>query len=126
MRHRIITLAAAAAVLSTSASAAELPVARQKARHVAVHRVHRIHAGYAATHFGYYFGDWGARWGGAPSSWYASRFALGGTGWTGGGAFLASSPKGIAAIDCPARRPDVCLAEPIVVAVPATRPFARP
>lgn len=125
MRTWIISLGAAMTCLPAAGSAAELPIPPlHKARHVAVHHVHRMHTTRPAAHFGYFFGGWGARMGGTAGSWHASTFALGGAPWNGTGALLASSPKGVASIDCSARRPDVCLAEPIVMPVRPVGPLA--
>jgi hypothetical protein len=99
-----------------AANAAELPVPKlHKVHHVAVHRTHA-----AKPHFGYYFGHWGWRWGGTARSWYGSTFVLAGAPrWDGAATVVRASPKGIAAIDCPDWRPDVCLAEPILAPVAA-------
>jgi hypothetical protein len=86
--------------------AAELPVPKLKA-HRAVHHQRAL-----AVHFGYYFGRFGWRSGGTAGSWYGSTFALLARP-AGPGVLL--SPKGVAAIHCTARRPFVCLAEPVVV-----------
>lgn len=122
MRIWTISLAATA-FLSVPAVAAQLSIPPTKARHTAAHRVHLSRVPRAPTHFGYYFGQWGWRAGGTPGSWYASMFGLGGGPWSGTGAVLASSRQGVAAIDCSDRRPDVCLAKPIVSAVPPRGPL---
>jgi len=99
---RIFALAGVFLVLSISVRAAELPAPG-----------HHRHA--PAGHFGYYFGNYGWRSGGTPGSWQGSTFALLAT--PAGHVIHARSPKGVAAIHCPAARPLVCLAEPVVVPV---------
>lgn len=108
-------LTASLALLPLAASAAELPVPKLHRAHV-----YRVHARYVQrVHFGYYWGQSGWRWGGSAHSWYGSTFAFGGPP---GPAALASSPKGVAAIDCSGPRPNVCLAEPVVVPVALAGP----
>ena len=118
----VAAFAAAALSLPVAATAAELPVAHR----VIAHRVHRLHVHVPRQHFGYYFGRWGTRSGGSASSWYGSIFVLAGGPWDEPSIVLAASPRGIAAIHCTGRRPDACLAEPVVAAVPvAERPVWR-
>ena len=118
-----IVLAASIVALPIAADAAELAVPQVHKAHVAKHR-RVVHI--ARAHFGYYFGQWGWRSGGTASSWYGSTFALASGPWGGPGIVLKASPRGIAAIHCTARRPDACLAEPVVAAVPvAAPPFGR-
>jgi hypothetical protein len=123
---RIVTaFATAVLLLPSGASAAELPVPKLH-RHAAIHRVHRLHGYAPRQHFGYYFGGWGWRSGGTASSWYGSTFVLAGDPWEGPAIVLKASPKGVARIDCPERRPDACLAEPLLAPVAAAEPpFGR-
>jgi len=107
---RIFALAGVFLVLSLTVRAAELPAPELHKAHRAVHHRHP-----PAGHFGYYFGNFGWRSGGTPGSWHGSTFAL--LAGPAGHVLLASSPKGVAAIHCPAARPLVCLAEPVVVPV---------
>lgn len=86
-------------VMPLVAHAAESPVARSSKSHP--------HHG---RHSGYYFGHFGGRSGGTAGSWYGSTFAL--LDRSGGRVTLASGSK--RAIHCPASRPLVCLAEPVV------------
>ena len=111
----VVALAATVPLLPFAASAAELPV--PASHHRVTHHVRHVHV--PRQHFGYYFGHWGWRSGGTASSWYGSTFALAGGPWSGPGMVLRASPKGVAAIHCTARRPDACLAEPVVVPVAA-------
>lgn len=108
---RIVAVAGLLFVLPLAGRAAELPVQKLPKAHRAVHYVRPL-----ATHFGYYFGDFGSRSGGSARSWYGSAFALR-AGPAEPSILLASSPKNIAAIHCPPRRPLVCLAEPVVTPV---------
>ncbi len=110
-----IALAAALLCAPCAAGAAELAVPKLHKARTVVHRVHVVHV--VRTHVGYYWGHWGVRSGGTARSWYGSTFAFAGPDWNGGGPVLASSPRGIAAIHCSERRPDACLAEPIVAPV---------
>ena len=107
---RIFALAGVLLVLPMSVRAAELPAPKLAKAHGAVH-----HRRASAGHFGYYFGNYGWRSGGTPGSWQGSTFALLAT--PAGHVIHARSPKGVAAIHCPAARPLVCLAEPVVVPV---------
>jgi hypothetical protein len=107
---RIFALAGVFLVLPLAVHAAELPAPKLPKAHRAVHHRHAL-----AGHFGYYFGNFGWRSGGTPGSWNGSTFAL--LARPAGHVMLASSPKGVAAIHCPAERPLVCLAEPVVVPV---------
>lgn len=108
---RIIALSAALLFVPYAVNAAELPVPK-------LHKVHRTHHA-AQAHFGYYFGQWGWRWGGTARSWYGSTFVFAGErGWE-GASMVAASPKGVAAIVCPEWRPDACLAEPVLRPVAA-------
>jgi hypothetical protein len=116
---RSVVVSAALLLLPYAANAAELPVPKphkvqpHKVHRIAAHRTYRVRAAYTARpHFGYYFGQWGWRWGGTARSWYGSTFAV-------AGAVVAASPKGVAAIDCPDWRPDACLAEPVLTPVAA-------
>lgn len=108
---RIVALAGVLLVLPLAVRAAEMPVPKLPKAHRAVH-----HRRALAVHFGYYFGRVGWRSGGGAGSWYGSSFALLASP-AEPGVLLASSPKGVAAIHCPARRPLVCLAEPVVMRV---------
>ncbi len=108
---RIVGLAGLLLVLPLAARAAELPMSKLPKAHRAVHHQRAL-----PVHLGYYFGGFGSRSGGAAGSWYGSAFALVGSP-AGPGVLLASSPKGVAAIHCPPRRPLVCLAEPVVMPV---------
>lgn len=119
---KIVIAWAAAVMLPLAANAAELPV--PKPHRVVAHRVHRHHAYAPAHHFGYYFGRWGWRSGGTASSWYGSTFALAGGPWDGPAIVLKASPKGIAWIHCTERRPDACLAEPVLAGVAVAEPWA--
>ena len=107
---RISALAGMFLVLPLAVRAAELPAPKLLNAHRAVH-----HRRALAGHFGYYFGHFGWRSGGTAGGWRGSTFAL--LAGPAGHVTLASSPKGVAAIHCPARRPLVCLAEPVVVPV---------
>jgi hypothetical protein len=107
---RIFALAGVFLVLPLAVRAAELPAPELPKAHRTVHHRH-VHA----AHFGYYFGRFGWRSGGTAGSWHSSTFAL--LARPAGHVMLASSPKGVAAIHCPAGRPLVCLAEPVVVPV---------
>jgi len=111
-----MALAAAMIALPIAADAAELAVPQVHKAHAAKHR-RVVHV--ARAHVGYYFGRWGWRSGGTASSWYGSTFVLAGGPWGTAGVVLKASPRGIAAIHCTARRPDACLAEPVVVPVAA-------
>jgi hypothetical protein len=107
---RIFALAGVFLVLPLAVRAAELHAPKLHKTHPAVPHGHAL-----AGHFGYYFGNFGWRSGGTAGSWHGSTFSL-----LAGPArhvALASSPKGVAAIHCPAERPLVCLAEPVVVPV---------
>jgi hypothetical protein len=118
---RPVAVAAALLLVPYAANATELPVPKlHKVHRVAVHRMDRVRAAYAAKpHFGYYFGQWGWRWGGTARSWYGSTFAFAGASGLDGAALVAASPKGVAAIDCPEWRPDACLAEPVLTPIAA-------
>jgi hypothetical protein len=107
---RIVALAGVLLVLPLAVRAAELPVPKLPKAHRVVH-----HRRVLAVHFGYYFGHFGGRSGGAAGSWYGSTFAL--LARSAGPGLLLSSPKRVAAIHCPPRRPLVCLAEPVVVPI---------
>jgi hypothetical protein len=107
---RIFALAGVFLVLPLAVRAAELPAPELPKAHRTVHHRHAH-----AAHFGYYFGRFGWRSGGTAGSWHSSTFAL--LARPAGHVMLASSPKGVAAIHCPAGRPLVCLAEPVVVPV---------
>lgn len=107
---RIFALAGVFLVLPLAIRAAELPAPKLPKAHRAMHHRHAV-----SRHFGYYFGNFGRRSGGTPGSWNGSTFAL--LARPAGHVILASSPKGVAAIHCPAERPLVCLAEPVVVPV---------
>jgi hypothetical protein len=113
---RSVVVSAALLLLPYAANAAELPVPKpHKVHRAAVHRTYRVRAAYAAKpHFGYYFGQWGWRWGGTARSWYGSTFAFAGASGLHGASVVTASPKGVAAIDCPDWRSDVCLAEPVL------------
>jgi hypothetical protein len=119
---RSVVVSATLLLFPYAATAAELPVPKvHKVHRIAVHRPYRVRAAYAAKpHFGYYFGQWGWRWGGTERSWYGSTFAFAGASEFDGAAVVRASPKGIAAIDCPDWRPDACLAEPVLTPVVAT------
>ncbi len=117
---RIVTALAIAALLPLSANAAELPV--PKLHRVVAHRAHR-HVYAPARHFGYYFGGWGRRSGGTASSWYGSTFVLAGSPWEGPAIVLKAGPKGVARIHCTERRPDACLAEPVLAGVAVAEPW---
>jgi hypothetical protein len=115
-----IAIAFAAAVLPPlAANAAELPV--PKLHRVVAHRVHG-HVYAPTRHFGYYFGGWGWRSGGTASSWYGSTFVLAGDPWEGPAMVLKASPKGVARIHCTERRPDACLAEPLLAGMAVAEP----
>lgn len=114
-------LAATIIALPIAADAAELAVPPVHKAHAAKVRHARI-VHVARAHFGYYWGHWGWRTGGTASSWYGSTFVLAGEPWGGPGVVLKASPKGVAAIHCTERRPDACLAEPVVVPVAAAAP----
>jgi hypothetical protein len=118
---RSVVLSAALLLVPYAANAAELPVPKlHKMHRVAVHRTHRARVAHTAKpHFGYYFGHWGWRWGGTARSWYGSTFVFAGASGLEGASVIAASPKGVAAIDCPDWRPDVCLAEPVLAPVAA-------
>jgi len=119
---RIVAFSAILLLLPYAANAAELPVPKpHKTQRVVGHRPHRVRTAHAAKpHFGFYFGGWGWRWGGTATSWYGSTFVFpGAPGW-GGASVVKASPKGVAAIHCPAWRPNVCLAEPILAPVATT------
>jgi hypothetical protein len=107
---RILVLGGVFLVLPLAVRAAELPAPELPKAHRTVHHRHAH-----AAHFGYYFGRFGWRSGGTAGSWHSSTFAL--LARPAGHVMLASSPKGVAAIHCPAGRPLVCLAEPVVVPV---------
>jgi hypothetical protein len=107
---RIFALGGVFLVLPLAVRAAELPAPELPKAHRTVHHRHAH-----AAHFGYYFGRFGWRSGGTAGSWHSSTFAL--LARPAGHVMLASSPKGVAAIHCPAGRPLVCLAEPVVVPV---------
>lgn len=124
MTKIVVAFAAGVLLLPIAATAAELPVTRSHHR-VTVHRVHHLHVAVQRQHFGYYFGQWGRRSGGTASSWYGSTFALAGGPWDGPGIVLKASPRGVAAIHCTTRRPDACLAEPVIAAVPVAEPPLR-
>jgi hypothetical protein len=117
-------LAAGLVFGGAAAHAADLPLPKLHKHKVEVHfRHHGRVVRRERVHFGYYFGQWGWRWGGTVGSWYDSRFALaGGPGWNGAPILLASSSKRFAAIDCSGPRPRVCLAEPIVAPVRRAEP----
>jgi hypothetical protein len=117
---RIVIALAAAVLLPLAANAAELPVA--KSHRAVSHRVQRRHVHAPAQHFGYYFGGWGWRSGGTASSWYGSTFVLAGGPWEGPAIVLKASPKGVARIHCTQRRPDACLAEPVLAGVAVAEP----
>jgi hypothetical protein len=107
---RIIALAGVLLVLPLAVGAAELTVPKLPKAHRALY-----HRRALAVRFGYYFGRFGSRSGGTAGSWYGSTFALlAGSAEPG---VLLASPKGVAALHCPARRPLVCLAEPVVTSV---------
>ncbi len=112
MRRTVFAVAALLAG-SLAGRAAELPPAGP----VHVHRAHPVHV--MRAHHGYYWGRWGSRTGGSGQLWYRSTFALGGGGWEGGPALLASSPRRVFAVHCNWARPDACLSKPIVVPVGA-------
>jgi len=120
-----IVLAAAIIALPIAADAAELAVPPIHKAHAAkVHHRHIVHI--ARAHFGYYWGHRGWRSGGTASSWYGSSFVLAGGPWDRPGVVLKASPKGVAFIHCTERRPDACLAEPVVVpAAVAALPIGR-
>lgn len=115
---KIIALLAAVLFVPCAAGAAELPVPKLHRVHRRV--VHRVRAAHTTKpHFGYYFARWGWRRGGTACSWYGSTFVFAGVpGWD-EAATVAASPKGIAVIDCPDWRPDVCLAEPVLAPLTA-------
>ena len=113
-----VALAATVPLLPFAASGAELPV--PASHHRVTHHVRHVHV--PRQHFGYYFGQWGWRSGGTASSWYGSTFALAGGPWGGLAIVLKASPKSIVAIHCTERRPDACLGEPIIAAVPVAEP----
>lgn len=118
---RSIAFSAVLLLAPYAVKAAELPVSKpHKVHRVAVHRAYRVRVAHAAKpHFGYYFGQWGCRFGGTARSWYGSTFAFAGASGLDGASVVAASPKGVAAIDCPDWRPDVCLAEPVLTPVAA-------
>jgi hypothetical protein len=119
---RMMAAFAATVLLPFAATAAELPV-RSAPHRLVGHRLHHVHIYVPRQHFGYYFGRWGWRSGGTASSWYGSTFALAGGPWDRPSIELAASPKGVAAIHCPALRPDGCLAEPVIAAVSVAEPL---
>lgn len=69
-----IVLAAAMIALPMTADAAELTVPPIHKAHVA--KVHHARIRAARPHFGYYWDQWGWRWGGNARSWYGSTFAF--------------------------------------------------
>ena len=123
MKLPTVILPALVALLPMAAHAAELPVPH-------LHRAvrHRIHVERAArAHFGYYFGRWGWRSGGAAGTWYDSAFASSGEpDWSQSPAAFASGPPSAPAIVCTPRRPDVCLAEPVIEPLAIARVRAGP
>jgi hypothetical protein len=119
--RNVAAFAATVLLLPVAATAAELPVASPHHRSIA-HRAHHLHVSVSRQHFGYYFGRWGWRSGGTASSWYGSTFVLAGNAWAGPGVVLSASPRGIAVIRCTARRPDACLAEPVIAPLAVAAP----
>jgi hypothetical protein len=117
---RIVIALAAAVQPSLAANAAELPV--PKPHRVVTHRVHHGHVYGSQRHFGYYFGRWGWRSGGTASTWHGSTFVLAGDPWDGATIVLKASPKGVARIRCTERRPDACLAEPLLAGMAVAEP----
>jgi len=76
MRPVSIVLAIAVFACPVAASAAELPVVKVKRpTTTVVYHTHRARHVRHQIHFGYYWYQWGYRWGGTRSSWYGSSFA---------------------------------------------------